>query len=187
MDRLENPNLPPIVVYKDKAPPNSRFNNLKRGLSAEDQTLVDRLERLKKETGAVITPAPSQGEIEERLHKLRAREIPSQEEIEERLASLKGIDVQVLRKPHTFVQQVRQPNVDSATALINQMVEEVAIDQQTDAAAILSCGSVDEAHNQHEGGDEAEKLLLQETTNIQLQARQALQSLQADKEIQQRY
>lgn len=107
LEKLENPNSKPIVVYTD----NSRLDNLKRGLSVEDQELVNRLSKLKSEIREI-------------------KSVPSQSEIEERLARLKGIDPQVYRKPAVFTKP--KSNVDEATDLVNQMKEEVAIDRQSD-------------------------------------------------------
>ncbi len=88
------------------------MTNLKRGLSVEDQELVNRLSKLKSE-----------------IRDMKGN-IPSQSEIEERLAKLKGIDPQVYKKPAVFSKP--KSNVDEATDLINQMREEVAIDRQSD-------------------------------------------------------
>ena len=77
MEKLENPNKSPIVVYTE----DSRMTNLKKGLSFEDQQLVNRLSKLKSE-----------------IREMKG-DIPSQSEIEERLAKLKGIDPEVYRKP----------------------------------------------------------------------------------------
>ena len=110
LEKLEVPRKAPVIVYTD----NARMTNLKRGLSTEDQELVNRLSKLKSEIREM-------------------RNIPSQSEIEERLAKLKGIDPQVYQqKPATVFTQPRS-NVDSATDLINQVREEIAIDRQSDS------------------------------------------------------
>ena len=102
------PRKAPVIVYTE----NTRLSNLKRGMSAEDQELVNRLSKLKSEIREM-------------------RNVPSQNEIEERLARLKGIDPEVYKKPAVFNQQPRS-NVDSATDLINQVREEISIDNQLD-------------------------------------------------------
>jgi len=88
--------------------------NLKKGLSFEDQQLVNRLSKLKSE-----------------IREMKG-DIPSQSEIEERLAKLKGIDPEVYRKPAAIYVKPKTSNVDEATDLINQIREEVAIDRQSD-------------------------------------------------------
>ena len=110
MEKLENPNKSPIVVYAE----DSRMVNLKRGMSIEDQQLVNRLSKLKSE-----------------IREMKG-DIPSQSEIEERLAKLKGIDPEVYRKPAALYVKPKTNNVDDATDLINQIREEVAIDRQSD-------------------------------------------------------
>ena len=129
MNKLENPNRTPIVVYADRA----RVSQLKRGLSSEDQELVNRLSKLKSEIREMKN-VPSQDEIEERLAKLKSetremREIPSQDEIEERLARLRGVDPATYKAKPAFIPIQTRSNVDSATDLINQVKEEVAIDR----------------------------------------------------------
>lgn len=104
---METPKTNPIVVYTQ----DSRMANLKRGLSVEDQELVNRLSKLKNEIREM-------------------KSVPTQNEIEERLARLKGIDPQVYRQPAVFTKP--KSNVDEATDLVNQMKEEVAIDRQSD-------------------------------------------------------
>lgn len=90
------------------------MTNLKKGLSFEDQQLVNRLSKLKSE-----------------IREMKG-DIPSQSEIEERLAKLKGIDPEVYRKPAAIYVKPKTNNVDEATDLINQIREEVAIDRQSD-------------------------------------------------------
>lgn len=88
------------------------MTSLKRGLSVEDQALVDRLSKLKTEIKDV-------------------KQTPSQQEIEDRLAKLKGISPDVYRKPAVFT-TYSNPNVDPVTQLLNQVTEETAIDSQSD-------------------------------------------------------
>ena len=108
---LENPNKSPIVVYKQSG--ENRLTSLKRGLSLEDQALVDRLSKLKTDVKAI-------------------KEIPSQREIEERLARLKGISPEVYKKNPLVTATSLNPNIDPVTQLLNQVAEESAIDLQSD-------------------------------------------------------
>lgn len=111
----------------------------------EDQALVDRLQKLKSDKGTLKVVPPSEAEIAERLQKLRKERkelipIPSQEEIEDRLARLKGINPDVYRRPLNLVSATKQsqPNVDAVTALLGQVAEEVAIENQAPINPISS-------------------------------------------------
>lgn len=131
LDKLENPNRSPIIVYTDS----TSVSKLKRGLSSEDQELVNRLAKLKNETRRMRN-VPSQDEIEEQLAKLKEetremKRIPTQDEIEERLAKLRGVDPSVYKTKLILSSQPKS-NVDAATDLVNQMKEEVAIDKGMD-------------------------------------------------------
>lgn len=183
MEKLENPNRNPIVVYTE----DTRMTNLKRGLSVEDQQLVDRLSKLKHE-----------------IREMK-QDIPSQSEIEERLAKLKGIDPEVYRKPPAILVKPKTNNVDDATALINQIKEEVAIDRQFDVPSEIPVFQSDEVIyyktvslislssflllvlNKHSTEDDVETLLQNEAKAIDIDARLALEGLKKDKEIQERY
>jgi len=66
LDRLEDPGGAPLIVYKE----NKKLNNLKKGLSVEDQNIVDRLDKLKRERRAAQN-IPSDSEISSRLQKLK--------------------------------------------------------------------------------------------------------------------
>ncbi|KAK4010191.1 abscission/NoCut checkpoint regulator [Daphnia magna] len=160
LEKLENPNRNPIVVYTE----DTRMTNLKRGLSVEDQQLVDRLSKLKHE-----------------IREMK-QDIPSQSEIEERLAKLKGIDPEVYRKPPAILVKPKTNNVDDATALINQIKEEVAIDRQFDVPSEIPVFQSDE----HSTEDDVETLLQNEAKAIDIDARLALEGLKKDKEIQER-
>ena len=180
LERLENPNKPPITVYTES----TRLGNLKRGLSAEDQELVDRLQKLKKEVKEIKVQPPSQHEIEERFLKLKnevkeLKQIPSQDEIEERLARLKGIDPAVYKKPYVFVQP--RSDVDSVTALIDQISEEVAIDHQSDLPFPVHANEAAPS-----APDDPEELLRREILAAQQDACQAMESLEKDEEIKER-
>ncbi|KAK4884333.1 hypothetical protein RN001_000604 [Aquatica leii] len=62
LEELENPSPHPITVYKE----NKRMANLRSGLSAADQQLLDRLEKLKDKS----TP-PTEDDIRKRLNNLK--------------------------------------------------------------------------------------------------------------------
>lgn len=64
LENLENPAPPPIIMYKQ----DPKIMALRSGLSATDQKLVDRLEKL-KDVGK--GPPPSEMEIRERLANLK--------------------------------------------------------------------------------------------------------------------
>lgn len=66
LDRLENPGGTPVIVYKD----NKKMTSLRRGLSVDDQKIVDRLEKLKRERKEKEN-VPSDTEIANRLSKLK--------------------------------------------------------------------------------------------------------------------
>lgn len=187
LERLENPNKPPITVYTHSAA-NTRMGNLKRGLSMEDQALVDRLQKLKSDKGTLKVVPPSEAEIAERLQKLRKERkelipIPSQEEIEDRLARLKGINPDVYRRPLNLVSATKQsqPNVDAVTALLGQVAEEVAIENQAPINPISS-GNLQLSKD----SDDVEDLLRREIEAVNLEARKGLEDLARDEEIQQR-
>ncbi|XP_046457257.1 abscission/NoCut checkpoint regulator-like isoform X1 [Daphnia pulex] len=158
LEKLENPNKSPIVVYTE----DSRMTNLKKGLSFEDQQLVNRLSKLKSE-----------------IREMKG-DIPSQSEIEERLAKLKGIDPEVYRKPAAIYVKPKTNNVDDATDLINQIREEVAIDRQSDLP------SATPSNQSEEQTDDVEMLLQNEAQAIQADAQLALEGLKKDREIQER-
>ncbi|XP_072391917.1 abscission/NoCut checkpoint regulator [Diabrotica undecimpunctata] len=65
LETLENPAAPPITVYK-KADP--KMESLRSGLSAADQKLLERLEKLKDDGKG---PPPTESEIRERLRNLK--------------------------------------------------------------------------------------------------------------------
>merc|ERR1711973_436235 len=155
---LENPNKSPITVYKQTE---TRFTSLKRGLSLEDQALVDRLSKLKAET-------------------INRRDIPSQHEIEDRLAKLKGISPDVYRKPPVFIKP-SNPNIDPVTQLLNQVAEESAIDLQSDHPQELY-----QYQKPSHDEDEVEMLLRKACAAAEIEAKMEMDNLNKDKEIQQR-
>ncbi|KAL1513697.1 hypothetical protein ABEB36_003071 [Hypothenemus hampei] len=63
LENLENPSAPPITVYRQ----DPKISALKSGLSAADQELVERLEKLKEKPEV----PPSDSEIRARLAKLK--------------------------------------------------------------------------------------------------------------------
>jgi len=66
LENLEGPVQPPITVYRQ----NSKIANLRRGLSQDDQGIVDRLEKLKEERKE-NEKATTDSEVAERLAKLK--------------------------------------------------------------------------------------------------------------------
>jgi len=66
LEGLEAPGKTPITVYRQ----NSKIANLRRGLSQDDQAIVDRLEKLKKERKEK-EQATTDSEVAERLAKLK--------------------------------------------------------------------------------------------------------------------
>lgn len=178
LEKLENPNRNPVVVYTE----NPKMADLKRGLSVEDQELVNRLSKLKSDIREM-------------------KSVPTQEEIEERLAKLKDIDPQVYRKPAIFSKP--KTGVDEATELINQMREEVSIDRQSDLppftpdqqstqvllfhfkSHFVCFSGVNYSFSLKDPND-VEMLLQNEALAIQADAKMALEGLAKDKEIQER-
>lgn len=65
MESLDNPGKPPITMY-----PKSKLTSLKRGLSIEDQKIVDRLEELRGGTTKRRMSQP-EDEVAVRLAKLK--------------------------------------------------------------------------------------------------------------------
>lgn len=65
MESLENPAAPPITVYRQ----DPKIVSLRTGLSAEDQQLLDRLEKLKEDKNKGLPP--SEIELRKRLANLK--------------------------------------------------------------------------------------------------------------------
>jgi len=135
------------------------LTSLKRGLSVEDQALVDRLSKLKTEIKDV-------------------KQTPSQQEIEDRLAKLKGISPDVYRKPAVFT-TYSNSNVDPVTQLLNQVTEETAIDSQSDHPV-----EMDQTPSHDE--DEVELLLKKACAAAEMEAKMEIENLKTDKEIERR-
>ena len=79
LDLLENPPpANPITVYTTSEK-SRKINQLKRGLSVEDQAIANRLEKLKNERKASMN-IPSEAEMQQRLMKLKNNSNPSSNE-----------------------------------------------------------------------------------------------------------
>lgn len=78
MESLDDPAKPPITVYRQPVTRVGKLEELKRGLSPEDQEILARLESLKKDDEA------------RRSSGKRRTSEKVEEEIAERLARLKG-------------------------------------------------------------------------------------------------
>lgn len=77
---MDDPAKPPIVVYKQQVR-NPSLQELKKGLSVEDQHILERLETLKNDDGGGEAKSSSKRKSSEQV----------EEEIAERLARLKGL------------------------------------------------------------------------------------------------
>ncbi|CAL8080733.1 unnamed protein product [Orchesella dallaii] len=80
LESMDDPAKPPITVYRQPAR-QVRLQELKRGLSVEDQHILERLESLKKDDDLLVRSSASQR---------RRTSEKIEEEIAERLARLKG-------------------------------------------------------------------------------------------------
>ncbi|ODM93165.1 Abscission/NoCut checkpoint regulator [Orchesella cincta] len=80
LESMDDPAKPPITVYRQPSR-QVRLQELKRGLSVEDQQIVERLESLKKDDDSLVRSSAGQ-------RKRTSEKI--EEEIAERLARLKG-------------------------------------------------------------------------------------------------
>ncbi|GLH03758.1 Uncharacterized protein GBIM_09612 [Gryllus bimaculatus] len=106
LESLENPARPPITVYHH----DSRMEQLKTGLTAEDREIAERLEKLKDE-------------------RKRQREVPTEEDIVRRLAALKGQNPETavevtLKKKEVFNLPDTRSNEQKTNDLIKQLIEE---------------------------------------------------------------
>jgi len=66
LEALESPGGPPVIVYTE----NRKMASLRRGLSTDDQKILDRLQKLQKERKEKDR-APSDSELKDRLDKLK--------------------------------------------------------------------------------------------------------------------
>ncbi len=116
--RLEHLDAPPpakpIVVYRG----NQKMDRLRKGLSVEDQKIVDRLEQLHRDR-KTSEKMPSDREMADRLAKLKNVPSPSEEE-EER----PGQGRSFYAKPDTRADAAKTED------LLKQMGEEVSMDAQ---------------------------------------------------------
>lgn len=108
VDTLPTP-APTITVYKDTP----KIKNLRRGLSVEDEALVNRLNKLKAE-------------------RKNMNNIPSESEMAERLAKLKGMnpsDEEANGGRGFHVPPDKRSNVEKSHDLMDQMADEIKIDR----------------------------------------------------------
>ena len=114
LEQLDNPPpSKPIVVYKGR----EKIDRLRKGLSVEDQKIVDRLEQLHRDRKA-------------------SEQLPTDREMADRLAKLKGVPLgqeeeEAKAKKGFFVQPDARADAAKADDLVRQMGEEVQVDAKT--------------------------------------------------------
>jgi len=113
LDTLEKPGGPPIIVYRD----NPKMTSLRRGLSQDDQKIVDRLESLQRERKK-LNETPSESQIRDRLTKLKgAPSLPEREQGS-------GSGTEFYKPPDT------RSDVDKTRSLLEGIQKEVELDGQ---------------------------------------------------------
>jgi len=111
LQSLENPDPPPIILYREDS--NTRLGRLKRGLSVEDQKIVERLEGL-RQTDFNINP-----------HR-RKSDNPEQE-VASRLARLRGEDPEC---PTSSSNSLSKKAPETEADLMQRLQGEVNLDEK---------------------------------------------------------